>query len=118
MSERHSRIVGAERHIWLTQELWRLASHLIPFETAIDSIPEVDISCWFESRQPTLREIAKHTARIQAADLSYPIILNQDGALMDGGHRICKALTLGHTHISAVRFARTPEPNERSKIHA
>ena len=47
------------------------------------------------------------------AGLSYPIILNQDVELMDGGHRICKALVNGQSSILAVRFDPTPEPDER-----
>ncbi len=118
MNERHTRIIGSERHIWYTQNLWTKASGLPVFEVEIDTIPEVDIDCWFESREPTLREIAKHSKRIFAADLAHPVILNEHGALMDGGHRICKALSLGKTTISAVQFVTTPEPDERVPLDA
>ena len=113
MPERHTRIVGNQRYVWFTTRLWQLAESLEPFEVAIDSIPEVDTNCWFESREATLREVAGHVSRIQNADLTYPIILNQDGELMDGGHRICKALVNGQSSILAVRFDPTPEPDER-----
>ncbi len=84
----------------------------------IEQIPELDINCWFERREPTLREIAGHAQRIAQADLAYPVILNEDGALMDGGHRLCKALAEGRTTIVAVQFPQTPEPDERVPIHA
>ena len=40
------------------------------------------------------------------------IILNVDGSLMDGGHRVCKALLDGRKTIRAVRFQAMPEPDE------
>ena len=47
------------------------------------------------------------------ADFDYPIIFAAEGHLMDGTHRIAKAYALGLTHLKAVRFAVTPEPDER-----
>ena len=116
MTEKHTRIVGGERFIWYTERLWEHASTLNPFEVTIDEIPEVDLDCWFETRTPTIREVAKHAARIAEADLRYPVILNADGALMDGGHRICKALVNGQTTVAAVRFDETPEPDVRVSL--
>jgi hypothetical protein len=34
------------------------------------------------------------------ADLSYPIILASDGAVMDEMHRVAKAVRQGHTNIT------------------
>ena len=34
------------------------------------------------------------------------------GALMDGGHRLCYALLMGHDTIKAVQFPTMPEPDE------
>ena len=79
-------------------------------ETAIADIPEFDQDCGFRGRAPSLRQVAAHAARIQSADLSYPIILSADGRLMDGGHRIARAWIEGHTEIDAVRFEVDPEP--------
>ena len=44
-------------------------------------------------------------------DLDYPIILCADGHLMDGMHRVAKALYEGRKNIKAVRFEVTPEPD-------
>jgi hypothetical protein len=49
----------------------------------------------------------------QWADLDYPIIFAAEGRLMDGTHRIAKAYALGLSHLEAVRFTVTPEPDER-----
>ena len=60
---------------------------------------------------PTCRAVAEHARRIEAADLSHPIILASDGALMDGGHRIAKAWLMGMTEVDAVRFEVDPAPD-------
>ena len=44
-------------------------------------------------------------------DLAFPIILSSDGRVMDGMHRVCKALLQNHTEIKAVRFIQDPEPD-------
>ncbi len=44
-------------------------------------------------------------------DLAFPVILSSDGRVMDGMHRICKALLQGLSEIEAVRFQRDPEPD-------
>ena len=48
---------------------------------------------------------------INDADLDYSIILSSDGRVMDGLHRVLKALILGQSHIRAVRFLTDPEPD-------
>ena len=48
---------------------------------------------------------------IQDADLTFPVILSSDGRIMDGMHRVLKALLAGLSHISAVRFSSDPEPD-------
>jgi hypothetical protein len=44
------------------------------------------------------------------ADLQYPIILSSDGRVMDGMHRVAKALLEGHATIRAVQFVTDPPP--------
>ncbi len=104
----HSRVVDGERHVWNTERLWALAADLPVRRIAIEEIPEIDRDCWFGDRPPTIRAVAKHCRRIMAADLDLPIILAADGALMDGGHRIARALMAGVTHLPAVRFETMP----------
>jgi len=49
--------------------------------------------------------------RVLAADLSKPVILDAEGFIMDGWHRVAKALLEGHATIPAVRFSETPPPD-------
>jgi hypothetical protein len=64
---------------------------------------------------PTCKSIAEHCALINEADLSYPIILDSAGRVMDGMHRVCKAFLQGVAALPAVQFARDPEPDHVGK---
>jgi len=59
----------------------------------------------------TWRSVAEHANLIQAADLNFPIILSSDGSVMDGMHRVAKAVLLGRTTIEAVQFTDDPAPD-------
>jgi hypothetical protein len=47
---------------------------------------------------------------INEVDLSYPIILDSNRRVMDGMHRVAKALLQGNDVIEAVQFDSDPEP--------
>jgi hypothetical protein len=111
MPETHSRTVPGGRGHHLTEHLWELSAGLPIDQVPIESIAEFDRDCWFNGRGPSIREVAEHVRRVEAADLAYPLILNADGGLMDGGHRLAKAWLAGATHVAAVRFTETPAPD-------
>lgn len=58
----------------------------------------------------TLRELAGHMVAVNNADLKYPIILDENGVIMDGRHRLIKAIIEGKETIKAVRFKENPSP--------
>jgi ATP sulfurylase len=62
---------------------------------------------------PTVRKVVEHARLISGVDVSYPIILGPDGRVMDGMHRIARALMEGRTEIDAMRFTALPEPDYR-----
>jgi hypothetical protein len=67
---------------------------------------------WFGSDEsPTWQALVEHVKLMDAADLSYPIILAADGTVMDGMHRVAKALRNGQTEIEAVQFSVDPPPD-------
>ena len=76
-------------------------------------ISEADENWWYSDAEvvPTPRSIAVHLALINEVDPSHPIILSADGRLMDGMHRVVRALAELRTHIPAVRFVETPAPD-------
>lgn len=117
MPKKHSTIRDGKRLVWYTENLWARCEKLSPFEIEVASIKELDRDCWFGSdEEATLREVARHCQRIMNASTDHPIILNDDGSLMDGGHRLCKAFIEGRKTISAVQFASMSEPDEIHEI--
>jgi hypothetical protein len=53
----------------------------------------------------------EHVKLMAEADLSFPIILSSSGVVMDGRHRVAKALRESRTDIEAVQFGEDPEPD-------
>ncbi|HNT30217.1 MAG TPA: hypothetical protein PKL83_04675 [bacterium] len=56
----------------------------------------------------TWRQLADHMRLVEEADLSYPILLSADNRVMDGIHRIVKALLRGQTTIQCKQFPENP----------
>ena len=48
---------------------------------------------------------------VKAADLADAILIDAEGKLMDGMHRVAKALLAGHSHIHAQLLPQTPAPD-------
>ena len=80
---------------------------------SLDSIRELDETFWFGDKndKPTCRAIVEHMRLVEEADLSCPIILSSDGRVMDGMHRVAKALLEGRKTIEAVKFDEDPKPD-------
>lgn len=110
----HTRNIGKETWTWDVFILWELSASLPIIQISPKSI-DLEKNVWFEEI-PNIREVLKHMKRIQDADLSYPVILGPDNALMDGTHRVCKAILENKETISAVRFEELPEPMEKHSM--
>lgn len=50
--------------------------------------------------------------RVNECSLDYPIILDSDGRIADGYHRVCKAILEGKETIKAIRLEQMPAPDE------
>ena len=98
---------------WDVRRLVELSGELSVASVPVAEIAELDENHWYayEGQVPTCRSIIEHVTLIEEADLGYPIILDSEGRVMDGMHRVCKALLQGETHIQAVRFTATPAPD-------
>ncbi|WP_323065535.1 hypothetical protein [Aeromonas jandaei] len=98
---------------WDVRRLVRLSRDLPRQAVALSDIAELDREHWYghDCATPTVRSVVEHCQLIMAADLAYPIILDSAGRVMDGMHRVGKALLLGHSHIDAVRFVVDPAPD-------
>ena len=56
-------------------------------------------------------DFVRHILTVKKANLKYPIILDDEGYIMDGRHRVAKALLMGKKTIKFVRFNQTPDPD-------
>jgi hypothetical protein len=97
-------------------DVHRLVEHSRSFSrerVPLSSITEIEEPYWAHenTRQLTCREIVGHASLMLDCDLAFPIILSSDGRVMDGMHRVCKALLLGFHEIDAVRFVQDPAPD-------
>ncbi len=98
---------------WDVFRLIELAEKQPTIELSLDSIAELDETFWYQSNtdKPSCRSVAMHSKYIDEANLKFPIILDPDGRVMDGMHRVCKALNLGLTTILATQLTNLPEPD-------
>ena len=65
---------------------------------------------WGKYENLNLREFVMHMRAVLDADLSFPIILDEDGEIMDGRHRLLKAMLEGRDSVKCVRFEENPPP--------
>jgi hypothetical protein len=98
---------------WDVDRLIELSKNFPVKNILLSEIKEVNETYWFKdpSQLPTGVAILEHIKLMEEASLEYPIILCANGRLMDGMHRVMKALQQGHTDIKAVQFETTPEPD-------
>lgn len=97
---------------WDIRRLVELTRDFPVEQIQLADIAELDETHWYEHEgdSPTCRSLLQHMQLIDEVDLSYPIILDRDGRVMDGMHRICRAVREGIDRIPAVRFVTNPEP--------
>ncbi len=106
----HFRRTASGLNAWDVRRLIELSAHLPVIEIDPTTIKELDENHWGDAT-PTPMSIIKHMKLIESADLGYPIILDANGRVMDGMHRICKAVLADIPVIKAVQFVRDPEPD-------
>jgi len=109
----HFRATDQGTLIWDIDRLIALSSEFVPFDLPLAEIGELDEPFWFDVEQlvPTCRRVAAHAKLIAETDLEHPIILSSGGRVMDGMHRVCKALIEGRKTIRAVQFMADPAPD-------
>ncbi|MDQ1551768.1 MAG: hypothetical protein QOD50_1190 [Actinomycetota bacterium] len=99
---------------WDIDRLVELSRDFPIADVAISTIGDVDTVYWFdETEAPTVRSVVEHIRLIEEVDVKYAIILGPDGQVMDGMHRVARAMLEGRTTIRAVRFELLPEPDYR-----
>lgn len=97
---------------WDVDRLIQLSAGFAVEDVKLKDIGEIDTNYWFdETAKPTVRQIVEHAKLIEEVDMTYPIILGPGNRVMDGMHRIARAMLDNKTTIKAVRFTKLPEPD-------
>ncbi len=96
---------------WEVDRLVHLSSHLPRKRISLSEIRELEEDCFGEDESATWRVMVEHVRLIEEAELGFPIILSATGAVMDGMHRVGKAVLQGRDTIEAVQFDEDPEPD-------
>ena len=105
--------VGDKYHVWHLDPIWESCKDLPVIDVEIESLKHLDAVCWFDESFPaTLRNVIEHFVRMEQVDTNYPIVLDPNGQLFDGAHRVARALANGQTTIKGVRMLEVPPPDE------
>ena len=92
---------------WFISRLIEKAKDLPEQEMPITGLNLYELSPKIKS----IKSFVGHIKKVLDADLSFPIILDDEGYVMDGRHRVAKALLEGKETIKFVRFEETPTPD-------
>lgn len=93
-------VAGLGDRTWQVQDLQRAVKDCPVFEVPLAFL---DLSAHSFNMEGGLIDFAIHMRHVNEADLAYPIIFDQWGKIIDGRHRIVKALLMGHTTIKGVK---------------
>lgn len=107
----HENTYSDNGKIWTVTNLIARSKDLVPFDLPLAAIYT---GCQVWDAVGSAYGMAHHMRRALDVDTSYPIILDQEGFIMDGWHRVLRALIDGKATIKAVRFAETP-PHDHLK---
>ena len=103
--------VSLGERAWHIETVWEAARGLPVEQLRIDVIGEIDEDCWFDGRPATVRAVVQHARTMYEADLARPVILSSDGQVLDGMHRIARALLDARVAVPAQRLPIDPEPD-------
>ena len=113
----HSRPSGGDILIWDVNRLAGRAKDMPVIELALSAVQELDEPFWYNDingYRPTCRSVADHAKLIEETELKYPILICDQGRVVDGMHRVCKAYMQGLAMIRAVRFDPMPPPDYKN----
>ena len=101
----HENTYASGGKVWTVTNLIARAKDIEPFDLPLAAI-YAGVDVWAPTG--SAYGMAFHMRRALDGDTSYPIILCEQGFIMDGWHRVLRALIDGKATIKAVRFTKTP----------
>ena len=98
---------------WNLDKLWKLSDNLTVKKIKVSKLWDdryKEAWCW-QHEDETINNLffLHHMRRVLNADLSYPIILSEEGYIFDGVHRLMKAKHLELEYIHYVQFKEDPK---------
>jgi len=80
-------------------------------------LKHLDLSClpWSDGSIRSIDDFLYHSIRVQNTDTLIPVIIGWDGYIMDGWHRLVKAVLEGKKTIKAYRFESYVEPEKKGE---
>lgn len=98
---------------WYVDRLIELSKDLPVRHIDPSQVAELRENHWYfhGSSIPSPLSIIEHVRLIDECDLTCPVILDSGGRVMDGMHRICRAVLDEQSTIPAVQFEDDPEPD-------
>lgn len=94
--------------MWDVRDLWSAAKHIAAYDVPLIAVHSGD-GVW-DGVQDSILTFARHCLLVNKAQLRYPIILDPDGVIADGRHRLVKAMITGKQVIRAKRLSAMPAP--------
>lgn len=94
---------------WDNKTLWDAAKGIKPYDLQLSAL-DLDCKVW-NGDISDISSYLFHIKRINNADLNYPIIQHPNGYIVDGWHRVCKAILMGNSTIKCVRLDKMPLPD-------
>jgi hypothetical protein len=105
---KNGRFINGKGQVWTVARLVEHSKGLPVFDLPLAGI-DIGVSVFGTTMsKKSARELAEHVTRVNDADLDHPVLMDPDGFIMDGWHRIVKALCLGKQTVKAVRFIELP----------
>lgn len=97
--------------VWKVESIWQACVNLPTQERAVETlIPLLNKIAWWEHSKPSAWDCVLHARRMLDVDMSFPIVLDNKGRLLDGGHRLAKAWLTGMDTIKCYQILNMPEP--------
>ena len=110
-SLRAQRVTDDEGNFWTVPDILDAARGL-----EVMDLPLIHLSIDFNIGSMKARDFLSHMKNVMDSDLGYPIILDQDGCVFDGKHRVIKALYEERETIKAIRLDEDPSPTGKEKL--
>ena len=93
---------------WSVARLIKLAEEFPAYEVPVFTFPTW---IWPWEDDQSLDSFINHAHRVQNADLSIPILISPSGAIIDGMHRLCKAILEKKETVKVKYFKELPSPD-------